>query len=244
MSVLCFESAVKHYSDAGDLVRAVDGVSLSVQPGEVVVLHGPSGSGKTTLLLLAAALLEPDRGRVRFQGMDLAAMSPRELGEYQLRELGFIYQSFHLMSGVPAVENAAMKLLADGVPLRQARGVAEQWLERVGLAGRLDHPPERLSGGERQRVAIARALAGRPKLILADEPTGSLDSRRGAEILRLLADIACEEGAAVLLATHDPQAAAVASRVYALHDGRLAGAAPTVTSPARDAGADIVARGG
>jgi putative ABC transport system ATP-binding protein len=212
---------VKHYSGGEEVVRAVDGVTLTVASGEFVALYGPSGSGKTTLLLLAAAVLNPDSGMVRFDGRDLAAMSGAETADYQRRDIGFVYQSFHLMSGVPAVENAAIKLLAGRVPLSEARRAAVPWLERVGLGKRMDHVPERLSTGERQRVAIARALVGEPRLILADEPTGNLDTRRGAEILTLLAEICREQSAGVLLATHDPQAAAIADRVHTLRDGRL-----------------------
>jgi putative ABC transport system ATP-binding protein len=220
--VLKLDGVVKHYGGyGGEVVRAVDGVSLTVAAGELVVLHGPSGSGKSTLLMLAAALMAPDAGTVRFEGRDLAVLSARQIADYQRRELGFIYQSFHLMAGVPAVENAAIKLLADRVPLRQARSAAIPWLDRVGLASRLNHTPDQLSGGERQRVAIARALVNEPRLILADEPTGSLDSRRGAQILELLAQIAHEQHVGVLLVTHDPLAASVCDRVCSLRDGRL-----------------------
>lgn len=221
VSVLEFQGVVKHYADVDEVVRAVDDVTFSIKPGEMVALNGPSGSGKTTLLLLATALIKPDAGTVRVGEQDLAILSGRDVADYQRREIGFIYQSFHLMSGVPAVENAAVKLLADGVSLRDARSTAASWLERVGLGHRLDRSPERLSGGERQRVAIARALVNEPRLILADEPTASLDTKRGLEILSLLADIAHEQHSAVLLVTHDPQAAALADRVYGLRDGRL-----------------------
>jgi putative ABC transport system ATP-binding protein len=221
VSVLRLEHVVKRYVDFDEVVCAVDDVTIAIERGEMLALYGPSGSGKTTLLLMAAALLAPDVGTVWFGERDLASLSGREVADFQRRDIGFIYQSFHLMSGVPAVENAAMKLLADGVSLREARGIAASWLERVGLEHRLDHTPERLSGGERQRVAIARALVNEPRLILADEPTASLDTRRGAEILCLLGDIAHEQHAGVLLVTHDPQAASIADRVYALRDGSL-----------------------
>jgi putative ABC transport system ATP-binding protein len=221
-AVLELDGVVKHYPGfGGEIVRAVDGVSLAVNAGELVALHGPSGSGKSTLLMLAAALMAPDAGVVRFEGGDLGALSSGAAADYQRRQIGFIYQSFHLMAGVPAVENAAIKLLADHVPLRQARRVAGGWLERVGLEARLSHTPDQLSGGERQRVAIARALVNEPRLILADEPTGSLDSRRGREILELLALLAREQQAAVLLVTHDSQAAAMADRAWTLRDGKL-----------------------
>src|SRR5438445_7901270 len=164
MSVLELDAVVKHYADGEEIVHAVDEVTLAIGPGQVFAVYGPSGSGKTTLLLLAAALLAPDAGAVRFAGRDLARLSAAELAAYRRRELGFVYQSTHLMSGVPAVENAAVKLLADGASLRRARATACEWLERLGMLHRLDHTPERLSGGERQRVAIARALVSEPRL--------------------------------------------------------------------------------
>jgi putative ABC transport system ATP-binding protein len=220
--VLELEDVVKHYTGfGGQVVRAVDGVSLAVRAGEIVALHGPSGSGKSTMLMLAAGMAEPDAGVIRFEGRDLAALSANEAADYQRQKIGFVYQSFHLMAGVPAIENAAIKLLADRVPLGKARKAAIPWLERVGLGERLNHTPDQLSGGERQRVAIARALINEPQLILADEPTGSLDSQRGGEILALLADIARQQQVAVLLVTHDPQAAAIADRVCTLRDGKL-----------------------
>lgn len=236
-AVLELDGVVKHYPElGGEVVRAVDGVTLAVQPGELVALHGPSGSGKSTLLMLAAALMSPDAGTVRFEGRDLEALSSAQAADYQRRKIGFIYQSFHLMAGVPAVENAAIKLLADRTPLREARRAAIPWLERVGLGARLNHTPDQLSGGERQRVAIARALVNEPRLILADEPTGSLDSRRGAEILALLADIAHRQQVAVVLVTHDPQAAAVSDRVCTMRDGRLiVGASASPVAPASSA---------
>jgi putative ABC transport system ATP-binding protein len=178
-AVLELDGVVKHYQGfGGEVIRAVDGVTLAIGAGELVALHGPSGSGKSTLLLLAAALMTPDAGVVRFEGRDLASLSAREAADYQRREVGFVYQSFHLMAGVPAIENAAIKLLADRVALKQARRAAIPWLERVGLAGRLNHTPDQLSGGERQRVAIARALVNEPRVILADEPTGAAVEHR------------------------------------------------------------------
>jgi putative ABC transport system ATP-binding protein len=228
------QQVVKHYAGGEEVVRAVDGVDLTVAPAEFVALYGPSGSGKTTLLLLAAGVIGPDAGTVLFGGRDLATMTGAETADYQRRDIGFVYQTFHLMSGVPAVENAAIKLLAGGVPLGEARRTAIPWLERVGLGTRLDHVPERLSTGERQRVAIARALIGAPRLILADEPTGNLDTRRGGEILTLLADICREQNVGVLLVTHDPQAAAIADRVHTLRDGMLVEEVATTASEPPD----------
>jgi putative ABC transport system ATP-binding protein len=222
VATLELEQVVRHYRGAGEEVRAVDGVSLTIEPGEMVALYGPSGSGKTTLLLLVARLLEPDGGAIRFAGRDLATLSEDEASDHLLRDVGFVYQSPQLMARVPAIENASIKLLLGGVGTRAARARAQDWLGRVGLGDSLDRTPEQLSGGERQRVAIARALAGEPRLILADEPTGNLDSARGAEIVALLRSVAHERGAAVLLVTHDLEAASVADRRCTLRDGRLA----------------------
>jgi putative ABC transport system ATP-binding protein len=224
MNMLELERVVKHYFGAGEDVPAVDGVSLSLEPGEMIALHGPSGSGKTTLLMLIATLLEPDSGAIRYQGRELSTFSEQETSRYLRQEVGFIYQSVQLMPRVSIVENACIKLLLDGVALREARTRAIPWLERVGLGERLRHTPEQLSGGERQRVAIARALVGRPKLILADEPTGNLDSRRSLEIVGLLGRIAHEREAGVILVTHDTEAAGLADRRCTMRDGRLTGA--------------------
>ncbi|HEX7292022.1 MAG TPA: ABC transporter ATP-binding protein [Conexibacter sp.] len=222
MSGLELDAVVKRYRSGDELVHAVDGVTLTVARGEVLALYGPSGSGKSTLLLLAAGLVAPDAGSVRFDGCALAALPEERLAEYQRREVGFVSQSFDLLPSVPAIDNAAIKLLADRVPLRVARREALPWLERVGLGRRLYQLPGQLSGGERQRVAIARALANGPRLVLADEPTGNLDTQRGREVLALLMRVSREREAAVVLVTHDPRAAEMADRVLTLCDGRLA----------------------
>jgi putative ABC transport system ATP-binding protein len=211
---------VKHFR-AGEIVRAVDRVSLRIDPGEMVALYGPSGSGKTTLLLMAGAYLRPDTGAVLFDGQDVTGLTTRERAIYQRREVGLVQQTFYLTPGASAVDNAVVKLLADRVALAEARKRVVPWLERVGLGARLGHTPAQLSGGEQQRVALARALVNEPGLILADEPTAYLDRRRGAEMVRLLCDIAHDRDVAVLLVTHDPDAALVADRVYTLSDGLL-----------------------
>lgn len=221
---------LKHYrAGDGEDVRAVDGVSLSVSPGELVALYGPSGSGKTTLLMLIAALLAPDEGRVLLSGRDISRLSPREAARYRRVELGFIRQSFDLIPGVLACDNAALKLFATHTR-REARRVVAPILESLGLSERLRHRPEELSMGERQRVMIARALSTSPKLLLADEPTGSLDSSRGRDVLGLLRDLCREREVATVLVTHDPRAAAFADRVLALSDGRLVAHEPEVAS--------------
>jgi putative ABC transport system ATP-binding protein len=212
---------VKGYASGGGVIRAVDGVSLRVEAGEFVALYGPSGSGKSTLLTLAGGLLEPDAGSVLVGGRDIGGLSAREGARFRLRHVGFVFQSFHLMLGASALDNAALKLLGDGYSLREARRVARPWLERVGLGERVEQRPARMSMGERQRVAVARALVNEPGLLLADEPTGNLDSVRSAEILGLLRDVCHERAIPALLVTHDPQAREFADRVYTLRDGRL-----------------------
>jgi putative ABC transport system ATP-binding protein len=219
--MLHLDEVVKHYRVGdGEIVRAVDGVSLSVAAGELVALYGPSGSGKTTLLMLIAGLLLPDRGCVRVNGRDVSRLSARERAHYRRSELGFIRQSLDLIPGVRADDNAALKLLAD-TGRRDAQRQVAPLLERLGLNGRAVQRAEQLSMGERQRVMIARALSTGPSLVLADEPTGSLDTDRGREVLTLLAEICHERQVGVLLVTHDPRAAAFADHVHALRDGRI-----------------------
>jgi ABC-type lipoprotein export system ATPase subunit len=234
VSALELEGVVKHYRAGGESVRAVDGVSLRIEGGELVALYGPSGSGKSTLLMLAAALLAPDGGSVRFGERDIARLSPRESARYRRHDVGLVMQEFHLMPGASALDNALIKLGVLGLTLREARARTLPWLERVGLGERVAHRPEQLSMGERQRVAIARALVGEPGLLLADEPTGNLDSTRTAEILALLRDICRERRIPGLLVTHDAAAAAYVDRVHTLHDGHLldgAGAPAPVGAP-------------
>jgi putative ABC transport system ATP-binding protein len=220
--VLELREIVKHYRiGEGEPVRAVDGVSLTVKEGELVALYGPSGSGKTTLLLLIAALLAPDSGAVVLDGCEISALSDQEAARYRLRELGFVRQTLNLVGGIDAIDNAALKLMGIGMRARRAREAVTPLLDTLGLEDRLRHRPEQLSMGERQRVMIARALSTDPKLVLADEPTGSLDSRRGREVLELLTGVCRQRGLTVVLVTHDPQVAAYADRVCALRDGQL-----------------------
>jgi putative ABC transport system ATP-binding protein len=211
----------KHYPTAGEeMVRAVDGVTLTVAGGEMLALYGPSGSGKSTLLLMIATLLKPTAGTVLIGGRDVSSLSEREASHFRLAELGFIRQNFDLMPGVSAIDNATLKLLKT-MRWRAARAEVAPLLERLGLGERLSHRAETLSMGERQRVMIARALSTKPRLLLADEPTGSLDSRRGQEVLALLRELCRERGVAVVLVSHDPIAARYADRVLSLSDGRL-----------------------
>jgi putative ABC transport system ATP-binding protein len=236
--LLELEQVVKHYRGGGEEVHAVAGIDLTVRAGEMVALHGPSGSGKTTLLKLAATLLAPDRGAIRFDGTDLATFSEDDASDYLMRDVGFVYQSAHLMPRVSALENAAIKLVLAGVRRRDAEAQALDWLDRLGLSARARRSPEQLSGGERQRVALARALCGDPRLILADEPTGNLDSARSHEIIALLSEIAHQRGAAVLLVTHDTDAARLADHLFELRDGELrpTGSGPAGGNPIRVSG--------
>jgi putative ABC transport system ATP-binding protein len=218
--VLELRGLIKHYKVGdGEPIRAVDGVSMSVAAGEFVVLYGPSGSGKTTLLELIAGLQRPDGGAVLLDGRDISALSRHEIDEFRLRQLGIIGQPHNLIPGARAIENASLKLWLSNK--REARRTIEPLLERLGLGARLLHRTEQLSMGERQRVLIAMALATDPKLVLADEPTGTLDTQRTREVLGLLRELCREREAGVVLATHDPQAAAFADQVHELRDGRL-----------------------
>jgi putative ABC transport system ATP-binding protein len=212
---------VKHYpAVGGESVRAVDGVSLYVRPGEMVALYGPSGSGKTTLLLMIATLLAPTSGTVAIDDQDVSTLSEREASRFRLEQLGFIRQNFDLLPGVSAIDNAVLKLLKS-TRWREAHRQIAPLLERLGLEERLAHRAETLSMGERQRVMIARALSTEPSLLLADEPTGSLDSQRSREVLELLRELCRERGVAIMLVSHDPLAAGYADRAFALRDGKL-----------------------
>ncbi|HEY4279879.1 MAG TPA: ATP-binding cassette domain-containing protein [Conexibacter sp.] len=220
--MLELRNLVKHYpSPDGKRIKAVDGISLQIAAGDLAALYGPSGSGKSTLLLMIAALLAPDSGVILVGGRDVSALSARDAARYRRLELGFVRQELDVIEGATAIDNATLKLLDARVGRREARKRVEPLLVELGLKERLKHRAERLSMGERQRVLIARALSTGPALVLADEPTGSLDGQRSHEVLTLLSDLCRERGVAMLLATHDPQAAAFAAHAWTLHDGRL-----------------------
>jgi putative ABC transport system ATP-binding protein len=202
------------------IVRALDEVDLELDAGSFVAIEGPSGSGKTTLLQILGALDRPSSGAVLFEGRDLVSLPDRELAELRLRSFGFVFQQFNLIPTLTAVENVEAKL----APTGGTRTRALELLAEVGLAQRADHLPAHMSGGEQQRVAIARALSVDPRVVLADEPTGNLDSATGGEIIDLLAGLAAEHGSTVIVATHDATLAARAPRRIAMRDGRLAAA--------------------
>jgi len=212
-------------------VRALDGIHLHIERGEMVALVGPSGSGKSTLLNLIGTLDRPTSGEIYLDGQQLSTLSDDELTLLRRDKIGFIFQFFNLLPSLTCLENVALPLHLRGWKKSQARERAEELLGLVGLKHRLEHLPDELSGGERQRVAIARALSVYPPILLADEPTGNLDTKTGAEILELIRDLHARLGATVLMVTHDPGVAASCERTITLRDGRLVGDEARVPRP-------------
>jgi putative ABC transport system ATP-binding protein len=222
MSVLQLRGVSKTYGQEPAEVQALGGVDLSVQAGEMVAVMGPSGSGKSTLLTIAGSLEEPTNGDVLVCGMALAGMPRGRKARLRRRVIGYVFQDFNLLPGLTAAENVALPLELDGVAVPKARAAGLAALEALGVADLAGRFPDQLSGGERQRVAIARAVVGDRRLLLADEPSGALDSVNADEVMRLLHE-ACQRGVAVVVVTHDAQLAAWADRVVFLRDGRLTG---------------------
>ncbi|HEX4732958.1 MAG TPA: ABC transporter ATP-binding protein [Thermoleophilaceae bacterium] len=221
MEVLYELDGVRKVFDGARPVSAVDGVDLEIRRGEYMSVVGASGSGKTTLLQLLGTLDRPSGGTLQFEGRDISRLSDSELADLRQKTLGFIFQQFNLIPTLTARQNVEAALAPSGMPAADRRERACDLLDRVGLGGRTDHVPSQLSGGEQQRVAIARALANEPDVLLADEPTGNLDSATSQEIIDLLRRLSRTEGLSIVLVTHDPQIAAGADRVVRMSDGRV-----------------------
>jgi len=211
----------RRYKMGGGFVDALRGVDLTIARGEFVALVGPSGSGKSTVLNLIGGLDRPTSGQVWINGTELSASDERTLTRHRRQHVGFVFQSFNLLPRLTAEENVALPLMFSGVPEKERRARARALLERVGLGPRLTHRPTQLSSGEQQRVAIARALVGQPALLLADEPTGNLDTVAGAELMALLKELNQEWRLTLLVVTHDPEVAAFADRIVKLRDGQV-----------------------
>jgi putative ABC transport system ATP-binding protein len=237
MTALELRGVSKTYGEGAAQVRALSHVNLSVEPGAMMAVMGPSGSGKSTLLTIAGSLEDPTSGEVLIDGAPLSRMSRNAKARLRRRSIGYVFQDFNLLPGLTAAENVALPLELDGMPGRRARAAGKRALDDLGLAERADRFPDQLSGGERQRVAIARAVVGNRNLLLADEPSGALDSVNGESVMRLVHE-ACKRGVAAVVVTHDAQLASWADRVVFLRDGRivdqtapLAGPESLLTSP-------------
>ena len=220
------EGLTHTYRLGNEEVRAVDDLSLEIAAGESASLVGPSGSGKSTLMHILGGLLTPQKGRVVIDGQDLGRLSDRELSRFRNRTLGFIFQSFHLQPDATALENVEVPLIFSGVARKERRALAAEALEAVGLSPRARHRPSQLSGGEMQRVAIARAIVTRPRLLLADEPTGNLDGKNGESVVQLLLQLHRERQMTLIVVTHNEKLAARMGRVFAMEEGRIGHGTP------------------
>jgi putative ABC transport system ATP-binding protein len=213
------ENITKEYHMGEDVVHAISGISLEIKEGEFVALVGPSGSGKSTTMHIIGGLDTPTSGRVIVDGQDLSRASDKELSRYRNEKIGFVFQAFNLHPTYTATENVALPLIFSGISQSKRLKMAADALEIVGLAERASHRPNQLSGGERQRVSIARALVTQPKILLADEPTGNLDSKNGKHVMELLSQLNKEKGITLIIVTHDMEIAAVAGRIIKMRDG-------------------------
>jgi putative ABC transport system ATP-binding protein len=221
-TVLELENVSKIYGRGHTAVKAVDNVSLQVKPGEIVLIMGPSGSGKTTLLSMAGLLMHPTDGHLWMNGQEVTQFNERQLPALRLHNIGFVFQAYNLLAALTALENVEVVMNMAGIKGKAARTRAIELLAMLGLEHRLDHLPADLSGGEKQRVALARALANNPPLILADEPTGNLDSKIGREVMELLCSgVGREQGRAIVIVTHDHRLRDIADRIMWLEDGKL-----------------------
>ncbi|MGH9007097.1 MAG: ABC transporter ATP-binding protein [Acidimicrobiales bacterium] len=230
MSVLELVHVSKTYGEDNTQVHALRDVDLVVDAGALVAVMGPSGSGKSTLLTIAGSLEDPSIGEVMVNGQALSRLSRDHKAQLRRRSIGFVFQDFNLLPGLTATENVSLPLELDGIPARQAQAVAEEKLRELGLGDRAGHFPDQLSGGERQRVSIARAVVGERRLLLADEPSGALDSENGEAVMRMVLG-ACRRGMAAVVVTHDAQLASWADRVVFIRDGRIVDQTATPSAP-------------
>ncbi len=223
--LISIDRLARHYVVGGETVRALDGVSFDIHAGEWVAIVGQSGSGKSTLMNLLGCLDTATAGTYRLNGADVESLSDDQLADLRNKEIGFVFQTFQLLPRASALANVELPLIYRGISRKERRAASEQALRAVGLANRMHHRPNELSGGQRQRVAIARALVGEPSLLLADEPTGNLDSQTGEEIVRLFGELN-QRGHTIVLVTHEPKLAARCPRAIKLMDGRVLGDGP------------------
>jgi putative ABC transport system ATP-binding protein len=237
MFTLQAQKLTKIYGSGATMITALDHVNLNIKEGEFVAIMGPSGCGKSTLLHLLGGLDKPSEGHVLIGGHNLNDLNDDKLTELRRREIGFVFQFFNLIPVLSALENAALPVTLDGVKPAIAKQKATEWLTRFGMGDRLQNRPDQLSGGQQQRVAVARALIAEPELILADEPTGNLDTRSGDEIASLLRDVAKKYGRTVVMVTHDPRIAAYADRIVFLKDGKVVDETQLERTPALASGA-------
>jgi putative ABC transport system ATP-binding protein len=220
--IVRLENLSRHFRMAEEVVRAIDGISLDIVEGQFVALVGPSGSGKSTLLNLLGGLDSPTSGRVTVDGQDIGKIGDHAKARYRNHKVGFVFQDFHLLDNRTALENVELPMTIMGMPAAERRNRARESLDAVGLADRLRYKPGQLSGGQRQRVAIARAIATQPRMLLADEPTGNLDSKSGEEIISLIGMLNRKKGVTAIVATHDHRIASKADLRIFLRDGRIA----------------------
>jgi putative ABC transport system ATP-binding protein len=221
MALLDIQQLAKEYTMGQQVLRALDGVSLAIERNEYVAITGSSGSGKSTMLNILGCLDRPSEGKYVLNGKDVSRLNPDELADIRNREIGFIFQSFNLLPRASALANVMQPLIYRGMPLKERKARATEALEHVGLGSRMDHLPNQLSGGQRQRVAIARALVTNPSILLADEPTGNLDSRTTQEIMKLFDELH-KQNQTIVIVTHEPEIAAHCQRIVRMEDGRVA----------------------
>jgi len=236
MTLLKMERITKEYKLGKTLVRALRGLDMEIDGGEIVAIMGPSGSGKSTLMHILGALDTPTDGKATIDGADLAQLRESQLVTLRGKKVGFVFQTFNLIQTLSALQNVELPMIFQGLSRSERTRRAKDLLTRVGLADRIRHKPNELSGGERQRVAVARALANDPEIILADEPTGNLDTESGSAILDLLRQLSVDEGKTVILVTHDPEAAEIADRVITLRDGCVSSGTDHKDSPSSPGG--------